>query len=168
MPAITKLFRDHRTTMRANLASVLRIHFHNLPASFHRFAHKDEKEHTPRHVSNMLAEMVVRHQVLNQKGLYIKDAKTPNQRKSYLVPEILSLPADLLIQFGDLPPGLLPGFGALSLTGQCPLRSCQLLLCSDQEAGITDHFSRREVKGALNAYVYTHLFRRDSKGPSRN
>lgn len=91
MPAVTELFRDHRTTIRANLAGVLGIHFHNLPASFPRFAQKDEKEHTPRHVSNMLAEMVVRHQVLNQKGLHIEDAKTPNQRKGYLVPEILSL-----------------------------------------------------------------------------
>src|SRR5438128_10604924 len=143
----------------ACLTRIGRIDFHQLAASFFRFARQLTEKCLPSGICNAFRQTMVVDHAVHCQILNSNHAKAIDNLTALLVSEILSTPRDTLMDTGHNFPMLTPPVCALSKLGVLPLHPGKGLLFLTKKPGVLYFSSIRQGSKGLESHINADLGR---------
>jgi len=145
------------STLTACLTRIGRIDFHQVTASFCRFARQPREERRPRGICNAFGKtMIVQHAVDGQ-ILNGNDTKSIDNGTACLVREVVTPPRYPLMHAGNHFPLLVPLWGALCQCAVLALHLYQSLFFLAEKARVRNFFPSGQGGKGQESYVNAHL-----------
>ena len=151
-----KTFSDSDTTPAAQLGSVGGVDSNEVCTSFLNFV----RQHLPEQAQGRIVSGKGEGAVVGHKGevhIFNRDkAILSGQRSGQFMPEITALVGDMILQFGDLSPGLLPTGAKLLPARQASLGNPQVTQSVTQPARVVNPRSVGQGQQTLQANINTN------------